>query len=57
MVGLWKFLKKNENGRKWSLNSMFSGVGLCVGFETYFQANGIVVFGGLIFFPYLFWMN
>jgi hypothetical protein len=33
---------------------MFSGVGLCVGFETYFQTNGIVVFGGRIFFPYLF---
>jgi hypothetical protein len=32
---------------------MFSGLGLCVGFETFFQANGIVGFGRLIFFPYL----
>jgi hypothetical protein len=32
---------------------MLSGVGLCVGFETFFQANEIVGFGGLIFFLYL----
>jgi hypothetical protein len=32
---------------------MPSGIGLCVGFKTFFQANEIVGFGGLIFFHYL----
>jgi hypothetical protein len=35
---------------------MISGVGLWVGFETFFQANEIVGFGGLFFFS-LFILN